>query len=165
MKISLLPFADVDQEVIHVLKKELEALGGGIIVLPSEQIPRQSYSPIRGQYLAKFLSDVANMKEGDVVLGVTDIDLYSGDLNFVLGVADIKSGKGAVISTNRLKSADRNLFLGRAVKEAFHEIGHLKGLKHCDDVRCVMHFSNRVADTDVKEKEYCQSCRGRMIEL
>jgi len=50
----------------------------------------------------------------------------------------------------------------RAVKEAVHELGHTFGLDHCSDPRCVMHFSNMLADTDRKGREFCPSCRARL---
>lgn len=40
------------------------------------------------------------------------------------------------------------LFFERTVKEAVHEIGHLKGLSHCPDSGCVMHFSNSLRDSE-----------------
>lgn len=158
MRISLLPFDDIGGELLEVLKSELKVLAEEIRILPAEEIPQEAYNPERKQYLATFFSDIAKKKEGEIVLGVTDVDLYSGNLNFVLGVADTGSGKSAVISTRRLASTEKALYLGRVVKEAIHEIGHLLGLGHCPDVRCVMHFSNRVLDTDIKGREYCPSC-------
>jgi predicted Zn-dependent protease len=55
---------------------------------------------------------------------------------------------------------DRDLFLLRAVKEAIHETGHTCGLGHCTDPRCIMHFSNSLRDTDVKEPGFCIACRN-----
>ncbi len=92
---------------------------------------------------------------------MTDVDLYAERLNFVFGQAQIGGGT-AVISLNRLSSEDRHLFLTRALKEALHELGHATGLGHCDDERCVMHFSNTLADTDLKGPGYCQACRSLM---
>jgi archaemetzincin len=48
------------------------------------------------------------------------------------------------------------------VKEAVHELGHMFGLDHCSDLRCVMHFSNSLADTDRKGRDFCPSCRARL---
>ena len=38
---------------------------------------------------------------------------------------------------------------------AVHELGYIYGLGHCLDASCVMHFSNRLPDTDFKGKEFC----------
>lgn len=165
MKISLLPFDDIEDDILEVLEEELKVLADDVTILPAEEVPQESFNPEREQHLANFFSDIAKEKEGEIVLGVTDVDLYSGTLNFVLGIADTGSGKAAVISTCRLRSSDRELFHGRMVKEAIHEIGHLLGLGHCSNKYCVMHFSNRVADTDIKGKEYCPSCMDMLKAL
>jgi archaemetzincin len=92
-------------------------------------------------------------------LGVTSFDLYVPGMNFVFGEARCP-GNVAVISTARLKPKARNsrLFKERVVKEATHEVGHMLGLRHCDDVFCVMHFSERIDDTDEKHWAFCESC-------
>ncbi len=50
------------------------------------------------------------------------------------------------------------MLLRRAEKEAVHEICHLIGLRHCRDPLCVMHFSNRIEETDIKRKWPCRAC-------
>jgi archaemetzincin len=57
---------------------------------------------------------------------------------------------------------DRGKFLQRVVKEAVHELGHTYGLGHCKDQRCVMAFSNSLADTDTKGQAFCQKCRSKL---
>jgi archaemetzincin len=96
-------------------------------------------------------------------LGIIDADLYVPGLNFVFGEADLM-GCCALISLTRLRQefyslpADSGLFFQRVAKEAVHEIGHTLGLNHCPDVRCVMHFSNSLEDTDIKSSYLCANC-------
>jgi archaemetzincin len=71
-------------------------------------------------------------------------------------------GKAAVISLHRLRSPDRSLFSLRILKEALHELGHNRGLRHCSDDGCVMHFSNTLADTDRKGPGFCPDCDARL---
>lgn len=44
------------------------------------------------------------------------------------------------------------------MKEAVHELGHTFGLVHCIDPKCVMFFSNSLADTDNKNTKFCKKC-------
>jgi len=98
-------------------------------------------------------------------LTATDVDLYSGELNFVFGEAEL-GGSLAVVSTCRLRqefygnAPDEQLFKERSRKEAVHEIGHVIGLRHCANPVCVMHFSNSVVDTDIKSERPCESCES-----
>ena len=82
--------------------------------------------------------------------------------NFVFGIADISGGL-AVISLSRLRAnVSASTFMARAMKEIFHELGHAFGLGHCANSRCVMHFSNSLADSDVKDEQLCAACVQRM---
>lgn len=117
---------------------------------------------------------------------VTDADLYVPDLNFVFGLADAKKGI-CIISLARLKNEfdpaaspasrdgrdsaprqaaelrglkpDERLLFERALKEAAHELGHSWKIDHCPSPKCVMFFSNSLADTDKKRESFCYKCR------
>ena len=122
----------------------------------------QAYDPKRKQYSSSKL--LASLKKSQRA----DVDLYVPRLNFVFGEADIASGT-AIISLCRLRqeyyglAPDENLFLERATKEVVHELGHTFGLGHCHNNKCVMHFSNSLADTDLKETYFCNKCRPKII--
>ena len=128
-------------------------------------MPEGAYDRRRGQHRAEAFLGIARRVAGAAgkrVLGVTDRDLYAEDLNFVFGLAE-SPGRAAVISFARLRQTDDAARQrARAVKEAVHELGHTFGLDHCPDSRCVMHFSNTLADTDRKGREFCPSCRARL---
>jgi archaemetzincin len=95
------------------------------------------------------------------VLGITQHDLFSAELNFIFGIAS--PGGACVVSTARLVTgADDELFRARLLKEAVHELGHTLGLGHCPNPGCVMHFSNSLADTDRKADAYCERCVARL---
>ncbi len=130
-----------------------------------------TYDCDRRQYHAEsLLAKLAGEHPGHGcrVLGVAGVDLYAAGLNFVFGQADIVLGI-AVISLCRLRQefyglpADEQLFRSRALKEAVHELGHTFGLGHCPDRRCVMHFSNSLADTDWKSASFCTTCQPRLL--
>lgn len=108
------------------------------------------------------------MADADRVLGVTEVDLYVPGLNFVFGEAQPPHGP-AVISLFRLRPEfygeppNEELYLGRASKEAVHEVGHTLNLGHCRDPGCVMFFSNSILDTDRKNLGFCRRCRERIV--
>ena len=129
----------------------------------------QAYNLKRKQYLSsKLLAFLKITEQDERVVGIADIDLYVPRLNFVFGEADIVSGT-AIVSLYRLRqeyyglAPDEALFLERATKEIVHELGHTFGLGHCPNNKCVMHFSNSLADTDLKEASFCSKCRPKII--
>lgn len=73
-------------------------------------------------------------------------------------------GKRALISLARLRPEfyglppNKDVLKIRALKEAIHEIGHVLGLIHCENKRCVMSFSNSIIDVDLKDWRYCKKC-------
>jgi archaemetzincin len=114
------------------------------------------------------LGKVEREEREERVVGIADVDLYVPRLNFVFGEADVGAGT-AIVSLCRLRqeyyglAPDEALFLERATKEIVHELGHTFGLGHCPNNKCVMHFSNSLADTDLKEAYFCNECRPRII--
>jgi archaemetzincin len=172
-KIVLRPLTQIDSHILAVLKQSL----GQTFNCPVETKAQigsldYAYDLKRKQYLAPLLlSTLRSFKTepGDRCLGIVDVDLYSPGLNFVFGEADISS-RIAIISLHRLKPEryglpqDEELFQDRAIKEAVHELGHLHYLSHCPDVSCVMHFSNSLADTDIKQASFCLKCQQRLEE-
>ena len=126
--------------------------------------PMSAYDWSRMQYRADevnlFLSKVYSrfIKTGErLVLGVIKGDGYVPGLNFVFGLANRDLGVASVY-TRRLHVRDASLFIDRLVKECVHELGHLLGLNHCSNPRCVMSFSNSVAEVDRKSKMFCEDC-------
>ena len=130
-------------------------------------VSERAFDPRRAQYSAQALLQQLRPGRAERVLGVADLDLYVPDLNFVFGLADWRERR-ALIALPRLHPRfyglpdDEALFLTRAVKEAVHELGHTFGLEHCRDRRCVMTFSNSLADTDYKGQGFCPRCRKRL---
>ena len=154
--------------------EELKDKVGGIFHCPVEikagfgDLAR-AYNPERKQYFSsKLLASLRESEREERVVGRADVDLYVPRLNYVFGEADTVSGT-AIVSLYRLRleyyglAPDEALFLERAAKEIVHELGHTFGLGHCPNNKCVMHFSNSLADTELKEAHFCDKCRPKII--
>jgi Predicted Zn-dependent proteases len=96
-----------------------------------------------------------------VVLGLVAGDGYVEGLNFVFGLATPEISI-ATIYTSRLETGDSSVYRLRVLKEAMHEVGHLLGLGHCPNRRCVMSFSNSVLEVDSKEPWFCPVCVSKL---
>lgn len=172
MKVTLKPLGDVADEVMGELREKIKLVFNcPVEIKPGLSDLAHAYDAERGQYHASELiaSLSASRRERDErVVGITEVDLYAPGLNFVFGEADIVH-KLTIISLCRLRQEyyglppDRTLFIQRATKEIVHELGHTFNLEHCPDPRCVMHFSNCLADTDWKEASFCGKCRPKII--
>jgi archaemetzincin len=136
--------------------------------------PAHLYDTRRKQWISDKILDWLlqnyNPDSNTKVLAICNFDAYSDDLNFVLGQAHL-GGRVAAIYIPRLrqelyvKKSDTNkLFEQRVIKEAVHELGHAFGLTHCEESRCVMHFSNSLQDTDFKYYIFCERCNKILKE-
>lgn len=97
------------------------------------------------------------------VIGILDADLFVPIMTHVFGEAR-QGGKCALVSLHRLRKnpdgteVSSPVFLERAAKVALHELGHLFNLVHCDNERCLMHFSGGVQDLDAAPPCFCRYC-------
>jgi archaemetzincin len=170
--IIVVPIGDVKEAQLEVLKLPLEGIFGQEVQIGSSiAIPDRSFYPERNQYLASSILSVLYLPKSESrLIGVADVDLFAPGLNFVFGQADV-SGKRALISLHRLRQElyglpeNENLCNNRALKEAVHELGHTYGLGHCPNSKCVMHFSNSLADTDLKGWNFCSACQRKLNNL
>jgi archaemetzincin len=95
------------------------------------------------------------------------VDLYSPGYDFVYGEADVHCGV-ATLSTFRLISenpdgdADQDLFEERVIREATHEVGHLFGMDHCENQRCLMRTCTCVSEVDQAGNLFCNECEKKL---
>jgi archaemetzincin len=129
-----------------------------------------AHHPERNQYHSTaILEHLAklNGNRREVVVGVTELDLYIPILTFVFGEAQL-GGTIALVSYHRLSQEfyglppDPTLLEERLMKEAVHEAGHTAGLTHCDDYECVMAATHAVEWLDLKSSAFCDDCRERV---
>lgn len=165
--IALARMGEVDARALEGLEAEVRAsFGREVRWTEPLPLPRSAYDPGRGQTHSTPLLDVlatARQPGWERLLGVVDVDLYVPELNFVFGEADARRSV-AVFSLARLHAgpAQEGLEHRRVAAEAIHELGHTYGLHHCADPRCVMWFSNTLAETDRKGTRFCAAHAGQL---
>ncbi len=150
----------IDSKLLEFLASTLEEkfyrVAGGVEISGEFRVPEECYNPLRGQFNSTCI--LFRLERRWITLAVVDFDIYADNLNFVFGEAEL-NGSRAIVSIYRLRGSRLK---ERLVKEATHEIGHVLGLKHCGNRRCVMSFSNSVLDVDAKSDEFCEVCRRKL---
>ncbi|MCB7128399.1 MAG: archaemetzincin family Zn-dependent metalloprotease [Candidatus Brocadiales bacterium] len=166
--VRLIPVGEIQEGLLRELAGSLKKnLGVVAQVGPGIEVPADAYNTKRKQYFSTdILRELSGMRPGGklYLLGVTELDLYVPTLNFVFGEA-LPFRNVAIISLHRLREefygrdADNIILSERMAKEAVHELGHIWRLRHCPNPRCVMYFSNSLADTDKKPASFCKNCQ------
>ena len=154
--------------VTNALSRELRSRA----VIADERVDAAfARHPERNQYHSTAIIEHLARLNGshqELLVGVTELDLYIPILTFVFGEAQL-GGTIAVVSYHRLTQefyglpSDPALLTERLVKEAIHEVGHTAGLTHCDDYECVMAATHAVEWLDLKGAAFCAECRRKAL--
>lgn len=154
----------------HLSAQVSRAFAATVTVHPHRFDPELAFDSSRGQYnsteLLDLLLEETTGSEASV-LGIAGVDLFIPILTYVFGEAQL-AGRAAVVSTYRLDptryglAANHQLLLDRLAKEAIHELGHTRGLIHCNQATCVMRSSTYVEDIDLKSAQFCSTCNQRI---
>ena len=167
--ILIVPIEDLKIDYLEKAKVYLEKVyKEEVKITKSIPLNKVCFDKKRNQYKASCLiANSKNFKEGKIAY-VCNVDLYEGNLNFLFGLAENIVGRRCIVSIFRLKESfygkkeDEDLLIVRIAKEIIHEVGHLKGLRHCPDKKCIMHFSNSIYDTDFKDYKFCKVCEEKL---
>jgi archaemetzincin len=166
--VSFDPYEDIIFLLDTHISEEFDISVANIASPSIKELPLLLFDRYRNQWkssnILQWLWDKHKPDKLTKILAICDLDAYSDGLNFVFGEAYV-NGSVSAIYLPRLRQefyglkADELLFQQRIIKEAVHELGHAFGIRHCENKICVMHFSNSLADTDFKAKNFCKRCK------
>lgn len=162
---------DVQAEITRRLA---EVYGVTVEVLPKESLPKSAWYPKRGRWRADAILEHLRAKGAGRPESVTYLGLTSEDISTskpphedwgIFGLGELP-GRACVVSWFRLKGGakDRAHFVRRVAITAVHEVGHTRGLPHCDDPgACVMQDAQgSIANTDTTDGTLGPACRARL---
>jgi len=164
--IGIIPVGTVPNLVLEIVASNIDIH----LSLPTEILsmlapPAAAFDEGRQQYDAgKVLQAMSSLglERHKKVVAICNQDLFVPIVTHVYGEAQ-QNGKYAIVSLFRLhrqseRSKQSSLLYERTVKITLHEIGHLFNLFHCEDRRCLMHFSSTLEDLDATPMFFCNYC-------
>jgi archaemetzincin len=141
-------------------------LGIPVDVLEPREVPEHALQHHRQQYdagiILNYLAQLSYPGYGRI-LALTNVDLCIPILTYVFGEAEV-GGRVAVISNFRLRhnedgtTAREEQYYERMAKVALHEVGHTLSVYHCENPKCLMHYSPKVHHLDKVELFFCERC-------
>jgi archaemetzincin len=166
-RILIAPIGEFDPELVAAIGRDVQRVfRAEVHTAPLLSDVSFAFDAGRSQYHSTtILQRLAEASPPDAlkVIALTEVDLFIPILTHVYGEAQL-GGKACIVSTHRLDSGPEALhhpevFFGRMIKEAIHELGHTFKLRHCPDGACIMHYCRSEADVDRKSKDLCRYCR------
>jgi len=165
--IGVAPVGEVPGTPLKVIAAHISGyLNLNAEVISPIEYPNHAFDRKRFQYDAgKIISRFESMHFPDVekIVAVFSDDLFIPIFSHVFGEARL-GGKFALVSLFRLdkqpdgSTSPQAMIFERAAKVALHEIGHLFRLAHCDDNRCLMHFTGGLQSLDEISLNFCRYC-------
>jgi len=94
-------------------------------------------------------------------LGITPVDIYAKDYNFLFGWANTSGGimsysRFTADFNNDLPNQDR--LVKRTLMQSLASVGHIYGIKRCTNPTCARAYPNSLAEHDAKEGKLCSEC-------
>lgn len=176
--IGIQPIGAVPNGKIEIVKAALDSVyDARIYVLQQIPPPSQAFVNIKTpRYRADKLIAWLKQNEPDTVnyvIGLTGYDISTTKKDWLgrikephnryedFGIFGLgyKPGKSCVVSYFRL-GVDPAKLKARLAKIAVHEIGHNRGLDHCENKHCVMTDAvEKISTVDNAEMRLCSKCR------
>ncbi len=155
----------------HISPQLISRFERDVHVIKRLHKPKYAFNPQRQQYhstsMIKRLSEHHTKEPCSAVVGVTNLDLFIPEEEYVFGEAD-RTLKTGVLSIRRLDpefhrvAANDPSFISRISVEILHVIGKIFGLAVCTNNRCPMYQSLDIMDVDRKIEEFCAICKKRL---
>jgi archaemetzincin len=165
--VSVCPLGDATAVDVRVVAANVQAVFDlGVDILERSPLPEEAFLADRRQYdAAAVLRHLDAMVRPPFrkILGVTTVDLCIPVFTHVFGEAHL-GGRAAVVSSFRLRTNENGFkasietYTHRLIKVALHELAHTRNLVHCDNPRCLMHFSPKVSHLDRLPILFCERC-------
>lgn len=168
LDINLLPLGNILNEDVFLIKDSLsDFCRCNIKILDRIIDPVQIMNSEGGinpfsQRVFEYLDNFVN-ENNEVVIAVTDIPFKIQDvssesslrgLSKINGHCTIISNEQIIRDAKDTKMAYDHLL----IKVVKHEIGHLVGLEHCSDTRCIMTSSFPLPHNFLKSEYFCDRC-------
>jgi len=165
--VGVVPLGEVPKIALKVIAAHISGYYKlSVQILPPLEHPEYAFDERRFQYNAGIILkafESMRFKNYEKVIGVLNLDLFVPIFTHVFGEAK-QGGKFALVSLFRLdKNPDgspspSSLIFERSAKVALHELGHLYNLLHCQEKKCLMHFSGGIQDLDETPMYLCRYC-------
>ncbi len=166
-QIGVVPLGEVPALASEVIMANItEYYNLPVNILPMQSLLEHAFDKEQLKYNAGILINELEALGFDgysKILAVIAQDIFIPIFNHVYGQA-IQGGSVALISLFRLnRNADgstppTSLFFERGAKIALHELGHLFNLFHCNETKCIMHFSGIIEDLNKTPFYLCRNC-------
>jgi len=96
-------------------------------------------------------------------LGVTSLDIYTKDYNFLFGWA---SPSGGIMSYHRFKAdfndeiPNKERLVKRTIMQSLSSAGYVFGVERCTAPTCARAYPHSLAEHDAKDAKLCPACRN-----
>jgi len=130
------------------------------------RLPEEAFNVKNNQYYATAVLSKLELLKGsefELILAITEEDLFIPNKNFIMGQADSHS-RTSIVSIFRIKPElhglpeDEQLLKSRLLNISAHEVGHMLGLKDCKSTDCQMHVAEILTELDNRPETFCSEC-------